>query len=71
MVRKLESIAERLAKLDADYATLAKDCDDYFSNVSHNPKRLLYMQTKLRRIARTIQRTKQTELPLVLSHRHD
>jgi len=71
MARKLEPIAERLAKLDADYATLAKDCDDYFRNASHNPKRLLYMQTKLRRIARTIQRTKQAELPLVLEHRHD
>jgi uncharacterized protein (UPF0335 family) len=71
MARKLESIAERLAKLNADYATLAKDCDDYYRDASHNPKRLRYIETKLRRIARTIQRTKQAELPLVLSHRYD
>lgn len=68
MAKKLEQalLADRLAKLDADYAKLAKDCE-YF----HNPKRLAYMQSKLRRIARTIQRTKQADLPLGLEPRHD
>lgn len=60
-LNRADVIAE-LAKLDADYIRLKKDCDEYYRNASHDPRALARMEARLRRLARKIQKIKQPDL---------